>query len=117
MRCSDHEGVRPLLEFRLLGEVELRVDGVRVDLGPARQRCVLVSLLVDVDELVSTEQVLERVWAGRRPQRVREALYTYVSRLRGLLTAVGGVRITRRSGGYLLAADPGVVDLHRFRSL
>ncbi len=40
-----------------------------------------------------------------------------MSRLRGLLTGVDGVRITRGPGGYLVVADPLTVDLHLFRHL
>lgn len=104
------------VEFRLLGSVELRIDGRRVDAGPAQQRCVLVALLVEADEPVSADQLVERVWGGRLPHRARETLRSYLSRLRRVLTT-GGVDIVRRSGGYVLTADRATVDLHRFREL
>jgi DNA-binding SARP family transcriptional activator len=43
------------VQFRLLGDVEARIDGCAVDLGPARRRCVLVALVVDVNRNVSVE--------------------------------------------------------------
>jgi DNA-binding SARP family transcriptional activator/tetratricopeptide (TPR) repeat protein len=104
------------VEFRLLGGVELRIDSRRVDAGPAQQRCVLVALLVEADEPVSADQLVERVWGDRVPHRARETLRSYLSRLRRVLTT-GGVDIARRSGGYVLTADPATVDLHRFREL
>ncbi|MGW0520077.1 AfsR/SARP family transcriptional regulator [Crossiella sp. NPDC003009] len=51
------------------------------------------------------------------PERPRDTLYSYVSRLRAVLAGVDEVAITQRSGGYLLTADPETVDLHRFRGL
>jgi DNA-binding SARP family transcriptional activator/tetratricopeptide (TPR) repeat protein len=105
------------VEFRLLGTVEARIDGRAIDLGPARQRCVLVALLIDVNHVVLVEQLLDRVWGDRRPHRARGTLYSYLSRLRLALAGVDSLGIAHRSGGYVLTADPATVDLHRFRQL
>ena len=92
------------LEFQLLGDVQARRNGQVVDIGHARQRCVLVALLVDANHAVSIDQLVDRVWADRAPYRAREVLYSYLSRLRQTLTT--DVQITRRPGGYVLAVDP-----------
>jgi DNA-binding SARP family transcriptional activator len=104
------------VEFRVLGEVAVRVGGRDVDAGHARQRCVLAALLVDAGRVVSADALLDRVWADDRPRHARNALSGYVSRLRGLLPAEQ-VRLGRENGGYRLRADPLAVDLHRFRHL
>ncbi len=105
------------VHFRLLGEVEARVDGAGLDVGHARQRCVLACLLVDVNRPVSADQLIERVWAGDPPHRARNALAAYVSRLRHALAAAGAVHIARGTAGYTLNAYADSVDLHRFRTL
>ncbi len=105
------------VEFRLLGDVEARVDGRRLEIGHALQRCVLVVLLVDVNHPIPVEQLVERVWSSRPPASARRSLTSYVSRLRNLLADVPGVTIARKPGGYVLTADALSVDLHRFRLL
>jgi DNA-binding SARP family transcriptional activator len=105
------------VEFRLLGEIDARVDGQRVDIGHTRQRCVLAALLVEVNRPVPADQLISRVWADRPPHRARNALSAYLSRLRQQLGGAPGVRITRLPGGYELSVDPLAVDLHRFRHL
>jgi DNA-binding SARP family transcriptional activator/tetratricopeptide (TPR) repeat protein len=105
-----------MVTFRLLGTVEARIDGEPVDLGPARQRCVLAALLADANRMVSVDQLIDRVWADRPPLRARESLYSYLSRLRRSL-AGGGLEIERLAGGYVPRVDADVVDLHRFRRL
>jgi len=104
------------VEFRLLGSVEARIGGRRVDVGPPQQQCVLVALLVEADDPVPADQLVMRVWGDRIPHRAKETLRSYLSRLRPVLAA-GGVDIERRSSGYVLTADPATVDLHRFREL
>ncbi|MEJ3746829.1 BTAD domain-containing putative transcriptional regulator [Actinomycetes bacterium KLBMP 9797] len=105
------------VSFRLLGEIEARVDDHPLDLGHARQRGVLAAMLIDVNQPVTADQLLERVWGDRLPQRPRNALSAYLSRLRAVLADADHVDITRQSGAYLVTADPMVVDLHRFRDL
>jgi DNA-binding SARP family transcriptional activator len=100
--------------FRLLGPVEADVDGRPVELGHARQRCVLVALLMDAGRVVPVDVLLDRVWAGRLPRNARAAVSGYVSRLRHVFP--GGV-LARAPGGYRLDVDPMAVDLHRFRYL
>ena len=85
-------------EFRLLGGFEARIDGRLVWVGHARQRCVLVALLVDVNRVVSVDQLVDRVWADRRPQRARGAPYNYLSRLRRILAGTSTAAAIRDHG-------------------
>ncbi|MEV4319488.1 BTAD domain-containing putative transcriptional regulator [Actinocrispum sp. NPDC049592] len=101
------------MDFRLLGPVEAWRAGRLVDVGHARQKCVLAVLLVEANKVVSADQLMDRVWGERPPQRGRDTLYSYLSRLRRVLPA----NISRRSGGYVLAVEQDEVDLHVYRDL
>jgi DNA-binding SARP family transcriptional activator len=104
--------------FRILGGVDVQVDGVVVDVGHPRQRAVLGVLVVEANHVVTVDQLLDRVWGGQAPTRGRETVYNYVSRLRTALRTAGEeVRLDRRSGGYLLVVDDQATDVHRFRAL
>lgn len=104
------------VEFRLLGHVEARLDGRRLDIGHARQQCVLVALLVDVNRPVDADHLIDRVWADDLPHRARNALAAYMSRLRQVFDGTD-VQIVRERGSYLLKADALSVDIHRFRHI
>lgn len=112
-----YEGVGLGAEFGVLGDVEVRVKGHPVDVGHARQRCVLVVLLVEANHPVSAGQLVERVWGDRAPHRARETLHSYVSRLRHALDPIAGVDLVRQAGGYVLVVDPMAIDVHRFGDL
>ncbi|GGV31435.1 AfsR/SARP family transcriptional regulator [Streptomyces spectabilis] len=105
--------------FAVLGNVEVLLDGRPLGIGHLRQRGVLAALLVDANRTVSVDQLADRVWADRPPQRFRSSLYSYLSRLRKALGQAGttGAHIDKRPGGYRLTVDPSAVDLHRFRDL
>jgi DNA-binding SARP family transcriptional activator len=109
------------VRVRLLGPVELWGSDGQVDLGGPQQRCVFTVLAITPRQTVPVDVLVDRVWGERIPRNVRTVLYTYVSRLRGLLRqADGGDRRTvlrRRDGGYVLELDPGQVDLHQARKL
>ncbi|GAA4607803.1 DNA-binding SARP family transcriptional activator/tetratricopeptide (TPR) repeat protein [Actinoplanes octamycinicus] len=105
------------MRFGVLGVVEAWIGGRSVELGHARQRCVLGVLLVEAGRPVTVDQLIDRVWGGSAPQRAAGALYSYLSRLRGAIAGADGVEVRREPGGYLLTVDPHAVDLHEFRDL
>ncbi|UWZ34646.1 winged helix-turn-helix domain-containing protein [Dactylosporangium roseum] len=75
-------------------------------------------MVMEANQLVTVDQLLDRVWGGQPPSRGRETVYNYVSRLRTALRAAGDeVRLHSRSGGYLLTVDEQAADIHRFRAL
>ena len=105
--------------LRLLGEVTATVDGAPVDLGHPKQRCVLAALIMERGQVLSTDRLAERVWGTAVPRSGRETVHSYISRLRRALSAVEGVAVVRRSGGYALIAQaaPPPVDLYLFQDL
>ncbi|MEU7527253.1 BTAD domain-containing putative transcriptional regulator [Saccharothrix sp. NPDC042600] len=105
------------VEFQLLGEVGARVGGRWVELGHARQRCVLAALVVEPNRQQSLDVLVERVWGDRPPNKARTTLYGYLYRLRQAFADVPDVRIDRTAAGYVLPVDEDRVDLHRFRRL
>ena len=105
------------MEFRLLGDIEVRFDDRPVHIGYAQLRCVLAVLLVDANRVVSIDQLLDRVWGvRRRPSRPRAAVQHSITLLRTALTGLP-VSITWRVTGYELRVDPATIDLHRFHAL
>jgi DNA-binding SARP family transcriptional activator len=106
-----------VVELSVIGEVTASVDGDEVNLGPARQRCVLAVLAVEANRLVPADQLADRVWGEHVPYRAAGTLRSYLSRLRTALATGDGFGIQRRPGGYVLSVDESAVDLHRFRTL
>ncbi len=105
-------------DIRLLGDTELRINDQPVDIGHARQRSVLVVLLVEPNRTVPVSRMVERVWGTQRlPARPEKVLQTYVTLLRRALSAAGELTLTRRQSGYQLTVDRELVDLHRFLDL
>jgi DNA-binding SARP family transcriptional activator len=105
------------VEFLLLGAVEARLPDRRIDIGHARQQCVLVALLLEANTAISADQLVDRVWGGDALPRTRETLYSYLSRLRRALAGADDAELVRRPGGYVLAVHPARIDVHRFHCL
>lgn len=105
-----------VVEFRILGPVDVRLDGEPIPLGP-RQQAILAVLLVEPNRLVSREKLLERVWGEKVPTRPANAVQTQLTLLRRALAPVPDVAITWQSTGYRLGVDEAAIDLHRFRVL
>src|SRR4051794_1785824 len=67
----------PVMEFRMLGPVEVRAGGSPIALGEPRQRAVLVALLVDAGRPVSVETLVDRVWGEAPPPQARRSLQAH----------------------------------------
>ncbi len=108
------------MEIDLLGPVRVRDGDRAVQVGPARQQCVLAILAAEAGRVVGVPALVERVWADRAPAGARNLVQTYVARLRRVLVAAGadGASVlVFQDDGYRLAVDPESVDLVRFRAL
>ncbi|HEV2639410.1 MAG TPA: tetratricopeptide repeat protein [Actinocrinis sp.] len=102
------------MEFRLLGDLQVRHDGRRIDLGGRRRQCVLAVLLLHPGQLVATEKILGCAWPAGPPPLAADLVARYVAQLRRILEPAGGIRIRHRGTGYLAVVDPAVIDTHQF---
>jgi predicted ATPase/DNA-binding SARP family transcriptional activator len=98
-----------VLEFRILGPLEVWHDGRALDLGGPRGRALLAALLVRAGEPVSADVLMHDLWGEESGKR----LQVTVSRLRQAL-GPAAARLETVAGGYRLAVEPGELDADRF---
>ncbi|MGW7581598.1 AfsR/SARP family transcriptional regulator [Kitasatospora sp. NPDC054768] len=105
----------------MLGAVELSVHGRPVALGTNKLRCLAAALALDVGRPVPLDTLITRLWGDEPPAKAREAVHSYVSRLRSALRkaqhADDGAPpavINRKSHAYALDTDPNQVDWPRY---
>lgn len=79
---------------------------------------MLALLALSPGRTVSSDQIEDELWAGRRMANARNALQANVVRLRRFLAPITGLKgdelIRTVGGGYLLDVPPESVDAHRF---
>jgi DNA-binding SARP family transcriptional activator/tetratricopeptide (TPR) repeat protein len=111
-----------MMQFRLLGPVEVWDGDERIDLGGAKQRALLALLLLNANRIVHRAQVIDWLWDTQPPRTAENLVHGYVSRLR---RALGRCRMAEPSSqrlrtqpfGYLLEVQPDELDLDRFQQL
>jgi DNA-binding SARP family transcriptional activator/pimeloyl-ACP methyl ester carboxylesterase len=104
------------LEFRILGPFEVRRDGEPVDLGPPRQRALLVALLLHANHVLGVDQLIDMLWGESPPASARHSLHVYVANLRKVLGHGEPQVLVTRTPGYSLAIDPDQLDANRFEA-
>ncbi len=106
------------IEFRILGPLEVRLDGALVAVGGPRQRALLALLLCNANRVLSRDQLIDELLADQSARSLERMLRVQVSRLRKALTdGEAEPRLIARSPGYLLRVEAGELDLERFESL
>jgi len=91
-----------------------------MDLGDRKQRLVLAVLLLECNQLVPIDRLVDLLWRDRPPPSARRTVQSHLSRLRTVLSGVGGgaeIALVRSGSGYVLACDPEYIDAHLFRQL
>ena len=105
------------MEIRLLGCVDVELNGSPVKLAGPKQRAVLAMLALHANEAVSLDRLVDGLWGEDPPSSAPKMVQQYVSQLRRLLADAGGPRIVTRGRGYVLEVDPDAVDALRFEAL
>jgi len=93
-----------VIGVRVLGPLDVAVDGARADVGGPRQRCVLARLVAARGRVVSADRLIEDLYADEAPPRALAALQSYVSHLR---RALEPGRAARAPARVLITSAPG----------
>ena len=104
------------MQFRILGPLEVADGDSVVPLPGTKQRALLALLLLNANEVVSSDRLIDELWGEDAPGSGRSALQVRVSQLRKTLGATGS-QIVTRAPGYLLRLDAEQLDLSRFERL
>ena len=110
------------MRFGILGPLQvIGDDGRELALGGRMPRAVLALLLLRANEVVSSDQLVEELWAGAPPASGAKGLHVHVSRLRRALAAghsdPDGERLVTTAGGYVLRVGPEELDVQRCERL
>jgi YVTN family beta-propeller protein len=103
-----------LVEFRILGPLEIVEHGRRVAVGAPKVRALLAVLLLHRGEVVSSDRLIDALWGERAPATAAKTVQVYVSNLRKAL----GIGLVVTGGrGYVLETGADQVDADRFKAL
>ncbi|WP_369225639.1 BTAD domain-containing putative transcriptional regulator [Streptomyces sp. R39] len=109
------------MRFRLLGPLHVLRNDTPIPLGGISRRATLGYLLLHTNDVISTGRLLHALWGVEAPPTARKILQNAVSGLRRALAeglgAEGSQLLVTHAPGYVLRADPAVVDLCEFREL
>ena len=100
-----------MLDFRILGPLEVERDGALAQLSGRRAQATLVLLLLEANRVVPAERLIDALWGEHPPATAGTALRNVVTQLRKEL---GHDVIETRPPGYLLRLPEGAFDLARF---
>ncbi len=105
----------PVLEFRILGPLEVVGRDGPIQLGGSKQRATLAILLLNANRVVSIDRLADELYAGRAPVTAATQVHRQISELR---KALGDeVRLETRTPGYVLHVAGEQFDLRRFERL
>ena len=107
-----------MIDYRILGPLEVSADGRLIKIGGPRQRALLAILLLRANEPVPRDVLIRELWGDQPPAGAQSSLDVYVWRLRKALDgAADGPAVLTRPGAYCLQLAEGQLDARRFERL
>src|SRR5580700_4986235 len=92
-----------MIDYRILGPLEVSADGRVIEIGGPKLRALLVILLLRANEAVPRDVLVHELWGEQPPDGAQHTLDVYVSRLRKALdAAASGPVVVTRAGAYCL---------------
>ena len=104
-----------LLEFRILGPLDVVDESGSVDLGGPRQRATLAILLLNANRVVSVDRLADDLYAGAAPVTALKQVQRQISELRKALGSESVIET--RSPGYVIRLASEQLDLAVFERL
>lgn len=111
---TDEVAAHAPMECRVLGEPEIRVEGVAVPLRAAKVKALVATLLLRADRTATVEGLLDDLWPEGCPRSAVANLRTYATQVRRCLPHG---RLQTVGSGYRLLTHEHELDLSRARSL
>jgi len=107
-----------MIDYRILGQLEVSADGRVIEIGGPKLRALLVILLLRANEAVPRDVLVHELWGEQPPDGAQHTLDVYVSRLRKALdAAASGPVVVTRAGAYSLQLADGHLDVNLFEHL
>jgi DNA-binding SARP family transcriptional activator len=111
-----------MLQFRVLGTVDVVDDGRICTPTPPKVLRVLALLLLNANQLVPVDSLIEELWDDSPPKSAMTTAQTYVYQLRKAFatrTVGSGAKewLATRPRGYILRVEPEQLDVERFQAL
>src|SRR6201986_2635492 len=103
-----------MIDYRILGPVEVSADGRVIEVGGPRLRRLLALLLLHANEQGPRGTLAHDLWGDEPPAGAQGSLEVYTSRLR---KALGSPVLVTRPRAYCLTIDNGQLDAPRFEQM
>jgi DNA-binding SARP family transcriptional activator len=106
-----------VLDFGVLGSLQMIANGSPLPLGTPKQRAVLAMLVMSRNRPVSSELLVNAAWEQFPPPEPKASLHSYVSNLRRLVAGAGlnaKAVLASAPPGYRLTVGDGECDIGRF---
>lgn len=107
-----------MLEFKVLGTLEVLLDGTRVRLPGNLTRKVLAVLLIRGGTPIRTSALIGLLWTGSPPKTAEAEIRNAVRDLRRVFrTSCCGLTVDRDESGYFIKTGSDQLDMNRFIEL